>query len=171
LSAGAHDERSAQQLVSTAVIRNPIELGDGERTASGGPGLAIVTTLMVPLLCMRSISVLDLGHGWGLMDRAATERKTAELVAEYGSPNACPGVLLCDRHPGDAVAFTVVEPEAWPSSNFPSFVPLTGGCCRHRGARRRWRGCVIRSGVMVGLGMGAVGGHRDAVADGPLEDR
>jgi acetyl-CoA synthetase len=45
------------------------------------------------------------------MDRAAAEQKTAELVAEYGSPDACPGVLLCDRHPGEAVAFTVVEPD------------------------------------------------------------
>src|SRR5215469_12237529 len=49
--------------------------------------------------------------GGHLMDRAAAERKTAELVAEYGSPDACPGVLLCDRHPGEAVAFTVVEPD------------------------------------------------------------
>jgi len=45
------------------------------------------------------------------MDRAAAEQKTAELVAEYGSADACPGVLLCDRHPGEAVAFTVVEPD------------------------------------------------------------
>src|SRR5262250_1975185 len=48
------------------------------------------------------------GH---LMDRAAAEQRTAELVAEYGSADACPGVLLCDRHPGEAVAFTVVEPD------------------------------------------------------------
>src|SRR6516165_7029561 len=58
-----------------------------------------------------SCLVLDLGHGRGLMDRAAAEQRTAELVAEYGSPDACPGVLLCDRHPGEAVAFTVVEPD------------------------------------------------------------
>ena len=58
-----------------------------------------------------SCLVLHLGYGRGLMDRAAAERKTAELVAEYGSPDACPGVLLCDRHPGEAVAFTVVEPD------------------------------------------------------------
>ena len=46
-----------------------------------------------------------------MTDRAAAEQKTAELVAEYGSADACPGVLLCDRHPGEAVAFTVVEPD------------------------------------------------------------
>jgi acetyl-CoA synthetase len=32
-------------------------------------------------------------------------------VAEYGSPDACPGDLLCDRHRDYAVAFTVVEPD------------------------------------------------------------
>src|SRR5260370_41118230 len=45
------------------------------------------------------------------MDRAAVDRGVAELVAEYGSPGACPGALLCDRHRGEAVAFTVVEPD------------------------------------------------------------
>ena len=45
------------------------------------------------------------------MNRAATDRRVAELVAEYGSPDASPGVLLCDRHRGDAVAFTVIEPD------------------------------------------------------------
>src|SRR5260370_33591999 len=45
------------------------------------------------------------------MDRAAVDRGVAELVAEYGSAGACPGALLCDRHRGEAVAFTVVEPD------------------------------------------------------------
>jgi acetyl-CoA synthetase len=45
------------------------------------------------------------------MDRVAVDRRVAELVAEYGSPDACPGALLCGRHPGEAVAFTVVEPD------------------------------------------------------------
>src|SRR5258708_826533 len=45
------------------------------------------------------------------MDRAAVDRGVAELVAEYGSPGACPGALLCDRHRGEAVAFTIVEPD------------------------------------------------------------
>jgi acetyl-CoA synthetase len=45
------------------------------------------------------------------MDRAAADRRVAGLVAGYGSPDASPGVLLCDRHRGDAVAFTVVEPD------------------------------------------------------------
>src|SRR5260370_31633634 len=55
-----------------------------------------------------------------LMDRAAVDRRVAELVAEYGSPQACPGALLCDRHPGEAVAFTVVEPDL-------SYLQLTFG--------------------------------------------
>jgi len=45
------------------------------------------------------------------MNRAAVDRRVAELVAEYGSPEACPGALLCDRHRDEAVAFTVVEPD------------------------------------------------------------
>ena len=45
------------------------------------------------------------------MNRAAVDRRVAELVAEYGSPDACPGALLCDRHRDEAVAFTVVEPD------------------------------------------------------------
>jgi acetyl-CoA synthetase len=45
------------------------------------------------------------------MDQAVVERRVAELVAEYGSADACPGALLCDRHQRDAVAFTVVEPD------------------------------------------------------------
>jgi acetyl-CoA synthetase len=49
--------------------------------------------------------------GGGLMNRAAVDRRVAELIAEYGSPDACPGALLCDRHRDEAVAFTVVEPD------------------------------------------------------------
>ena len=45
------------------------------------------------------------------MDRVVAERRVAELVAEYGSPDARPGALLCDRHRGETVAFTVVEPD------------------------------------------------------------
>jgi acetyl-CoA synthetase len=42
---------------------------------------------------------------------AALNRRVAELAAEYGSPDASPGVLLCDRPRAGAVAFTVVEPD------------------------------------------------------------
>jgi acetyl-CoA synthetase len=35
--------------------------------------------------------------------------RIAELLAGYGSPEACAAELLCDIHPGDAVAFTVVD--------------------------------------------------------------
>jgi acetyl-CoA synthetase len=45
------------------------------------------------------------------MNTAVVERRVAELAAEYGSPDACPGALLCDRHRSDAVAFTIVEPD------------------------------------------------------------
>jgi hypothetical protein len=36
---GAHDERSAQQLIAAAVIGHPIQVGDGERAADRGSGL------------------------------------------------------------------------------------------------------------------------------------
>ncbi|SNT62905.1 acetyl-CoA synthetase [Streptosporangium subroseum] len=37
------------------------------------------------------------------------EQRMAQLLASFGSPQACAAELLCDRHPADAVAFTVVE--------------------------------------------------------------
>ena len=45
------------------------------------------------------------------MTGTAVDRRVAGLVAEYGSPDACPGALLCDRHRAEAVAFTIVEPD------------------------------------------------------------
>ena len=35
--------------------------------------------------------------------------RVEELLARYGSPQACAAELLCDRHPADHVAFTVVN--------------------------------------------------------------
>src|SRR5215813_9975165 len=66
--------------------------------------------------------------GGDLVNRAALDRRVAELVAEYGSPGACPGALLCDRHRGKAVAFTVVEPDL-------SYRDLTFGELGERSAR------------------------------------
>jgi len=39
------------------------------------------------------------------------EQHMADLLATFGSPTACTAQLLCDRHPADAVAFTLVEPD------------------------------------------------------------
>ncbi|MEV8547371.1 AMP-binding protein [Streptomyces sp. NPDC051572] len=39
------------------------------------------------------------------------EQRMADLLAIFGSPAACTAELLCDRHPADAVAFTLVEPD------------------------------------------------------------
>ncbi|WP_137725115.1 AMP-binding protein [Prescottella subtropica] len=38
-----------------------------------------------------------------------TTARVSELLAQYESPEACAADLLCDGHPADAVAFTVVE--------------------------------------------------------------
>jgi acetyl-CoA synthetase len=35
--------------------------------------------------------------------------RIAELVARFGAADACPARLLCDDHPTNRVAFTVVE--------------------------------------------------------------
>jgi len=34
-----------------------------------------------------------------------------DLLATFSDPHACVAELLCDRHPADAVAFTIVEPD------------------------------------------------------------
>jgi acetyl-CoA synthetase len=41
----------------------------------------------------------------------ATTARIDELVARFGAADACPARLLCDDHPPDQVAFTVVEPD------------------------------------------------------------
>ena len=37
--------------------------------------------------------------------------RATDLLAAYSVPDACAAELLCDRHPADAVAFTLVEPD------------------------------------------------------------
>ena len=39
----------------------------------------------------------------------AIDDRVAELLAQYDNPEACAADLLCDRHPGDAIAFTVID--------------------------------------------------------------
>jgi acetyl-CoA synthetase len=39
------------------------------------------------------------------------EERVAELLSIYGTVDACPARLLCDDHPAERVAFTVVEPD------------------------------------------------------------
>ncbi|PYE19189.1 acetyl-CoA synthetase [Williamsia limnetica] len=41
-----------------------------------------------------------------------TTDRVDELLAQYDRPDACAADLLCDRHPADAVAFTVIETDA-----------------------------------------------------------
>lgn len=55
-------------------------------------------------------------------------RRVTDLLAECGGPRACAAELLCDRHPADAVAFTVVEPDLTSRD-------LTFGELRDRSAR------------------------------------
>ncbi|MEU6041444.1 MULTISPECIES: AMP-binding protein [Actinomadura] len=43
------------------------------------------------------------------MDLATSDVGT--WLARFGGPDACAADLLCDRHPRDAVAFTVIEPD------------------------------------------------------------
>lgn len=39
------------------------------------------------------------------------EQHMADLLTIFGAPTACTAELLCDRHPADTVAFTLVEPD------------------------------------------------------------
>ncbi|WP_433432607.1 AMP-binding protein [Nonomuraea sp. CA-141351] len=55
-------------------------------------------------------------------------QRVAELLSVYGAADACAAELLCDRHPADAVAFTVVEPDL-------SSRDLTFGRLREESAR------------------------------------
>jgi acetyl-CoA synthetase len=40
-----------------------------------------------------------------------SEARVAELVARFGAADVCLARLLCDDHPADRVAFTIVEPD------------------------------------------------------------
>lgn len=71
--------------------------------------------------------------------------RVEELLALYGSPEACAAELLCDRHPEDAVAFTVIGADL-------SAEDLTYGRLRRDSARF--------AAALAGLGVG----RGDAVA-------
>ena len=60
--------------------------------------------------------------------RTLTGNRVSELLATFDSPEANAAELLCDRHPADAVAFTVIEPDL-------SAHDLTYGHLRHESAR------------------------------------
>ncbi|GAB2651646.1 AMP-binding protein [Prescottella soli] len=57
-----------------------------------------------------------------------TTTRVRELLAQYDTPEACAAELLCDRHPADAVAFTVVESDL-------SSTDLTYGWLREQSTR------------------------------------
>ncbi|QCQ90666.1 AMP-binding protein [Rhodococcus sp. SGAir0479] len=57
-----------------------------------------------------------------------TSTRVRELLAQYETPDACAAELLCDRHPADAVAFTVVESDL-------SSTDLTFGWLREQSTR------------------------------------
>ena len=58
----------------------------------------------------------------------AYEQRVQELLDMYGAPDACAAELLCDRHPADAVAFTIVRPDL-------SHKDLRYGELKHRSER------------------------------------
>lgn len=57
-----------------------------------------------------------------------TATRVRELLDRYDTPDACAAQLLCDDHPADAVAFTVIEPDL-------SSTDLTYGELRERSQR------------------------------------
>ena len=62
----------------------------------------------------------------------AIDDRVAELLAQYDNPQACAADLLCDRHPGDAIAFTVID--AAGAGNVTS-VDLTYGHLREQSSK------------------------------------
>lgn len=62
----------------------------------------------------------------------ATTDRVAELLAQYDRPDATAADLLCDRHPSDAVAFTVIETD--PRGGLVS-VDLTYGHLREQSSK------------------------------------
>ncbi len=69
----------------------------------------------------------------------STDERVSELLAVYDRPDADAADLLCDRHPADAVAFTVVEADLSASD-------LTYGHLRRESARF--------AAALAGLGIG-----------------
>jgi acetyl-CoA synthetase len=46
---------------------------------------------------------------------SAPEQWVAELLQSYTGPSVCPAELLCDRHPAERTAFTVLAPDLTPT--------------------------------------------------------
>jgi acetyl-CoA synthetase len=67
------------------------------------------------------------------------QHHVAELLTLFGDSSACAAELLCDQHPMDAVAFTVIEPDL-------SYHNLTFGELRYRS--------VQFANALAGLGVG-----------------
>jgi acetyl-CoA synthetase len=83
----------------------------------------------------------------------AIAERVSGLVEVFSAPDADPAWLMCDRHPGDAVAFTFVEPDG-------SMTDLTFGELRERSGRF--------AGVLAELGVGR--GDRVATLMGKSAD-
>jgi len=63
-----------------------------------------------------------------VQNRVDVDARVSELLRGYDGPDACAAELLCDRHPADAVAFTVIESDL-------TSTELTYGVLRERSAR------------------------------------
>ncbi|MGY1901101.1 AMP-binding protein [Nocardia gipuzkoensis] len=81
------------------------------------------------------------------------DRRVGQMVEVFSAADADPAWLMCDRHPTEAVAFTLVEPDG-------SWTDLTFGELRERSERF--------AGVLAGLGVGR--GDRVATLMGKSAD-
>lgn len=75
--------------------------------------------------------------------------RAGELLARYGAPDACLARLLCDDHPADQVAFTVVEPDL-------AVEDITYGTLRERSVRLS--GALAELGIAAGDRVGVLMG-------------
>lgn len=76
-----------------------------------------------------------------MISARAPEDRIHELLARYSASKACVAELLCDDHPGDAVAYTVVEPDL-------SAITLTYG--QLRDSSQRFAAALAELGVGPG---------------------
>jgi acetyl-CoA synthetase len=89
---------------------------------------------------------------WEGLDMTTPDARIAQLLTRFAAPDACLARLMCDDHPADRVAFTIVEPHL-------STHELTYG--RLRVQSERFAASLSKLGVGVGDRVGVLMGKSE----------